>query len=76
MEFLRVREIASVKLFEVEVSEDELDVYESCIRYIYENLTADEIEEVFGAYKDELLGMCESILSLLERHTDLRAKAE
>jgi hypothetical protein len=69
-----VREIASVKIFEVQVSEDELDVYESCMRYIYENL--ENVEEICGASKDELLGMCEDVSNLLEAHTDLRPQAQ
>jgi hypothetical protein len=74
MEMLSVREIASVKLFKVEVSEAELDLYERCMKYIYENFTANEIEDTFGAYADELLGIREDILNLLEKHTDLRSR--
>lgn len=76
MKLLSSKEIASVKLFEVEISEDELDVYERCMRYIYDNVTADEIEEILGAKADELLGICDSATRLLEQYTDLRSNTE
>lgn len=74
MKMLKMKEVASVKLFEVEISEDELNVYERCIKYISENFTADKIEEILGAYDDELQGMREDILNLLANYTDLRSK--
>ena len=34
MKVLKTTVIAGVKLFEIEVSEDELDVYERCMKYL------------------------------------------
>ena len=76
MKLLGVKEVVSVKLFEVEVSEDELEVYECCMRFIHQNFAPDKIEEICGAYEDELLGMYEEIESLLETYSDLRPKVK
>ncbi len=74
MKILSVKEIASVKLFMVEISEDELDVFERCLRYVYEHFTPDKIEEITGASTDELLGIREDVSELLEGHTVLRSR--
>ncbi len=76
MRVLNKREVARVKIFEIEVTEDELDVYESCMRYIYENLDESKIEKICGAYKDELRGIREDISNLLKTRTSLRSQAE
>jgi len=72
MELIKWREIAGVKIFEIEVSEDELDVYEKCMRYIHANLNNVEIEKISGAYPDELLGIYDQLTHLLRSHTKLR----
>jgi len=66
MRMLRKREVSSVMLFEVEVSQDELELYESCTRYVLENFDEEGVEKLCGAYRDELLGMCEDISNLLK----------
>jgi len=63
--------IAGVKLFEIEVSEDELDVYERCMKFVYNNLSPEEAERITGAFPDELLSICEQLTDLLHNQTDL-----
>ena len=72
MEILNVIEVASVKLMDIEISEDELDVYESCLNYVLQNCSPGEIEYICGATKDELEGMQENLTALLRKYTDIR----
>jgi len=70
MEILNVIEVASVKLMNVEISEDELDVYESCLNYVLQSCSTREIENICGATKDELEGMQENLAALLRKYTE------
>jgi hypothetical protein len=67
MNLLSKREIASVQLIDVEVSEDELDVYQRCLSYILEHVDPKQMEEKFGATSDEILGMVESMEDVMDR---------
>ena len=71
MEILNVIEVASVKLMEIEISEDELDVYESCLKYVLQNCSPREIEDICGATKDELDGMQYNLTAILQKYTDI-----
>lgn len=72
MELLNIREVASVKLFTIEVTEDELDLYERCMKYVDAAMSPEEVEITFGAYQSELRGIYLQISMLLEKHSDLR----
>jgi len=61
------KEIASVQLINLEVSEDELDVYQRCLSYILEHVDPKQMEEEFGANSDEILGRSESMEDVMER---------
>jgi len=67
MKHLSQKEIASVQLVDVEVSEDELDVYQRCLSYILEHVDPKQMEEEFGATSDEILGMVESMEDVMDR---------
>ncbi len=67
MDYLREKEIASVKLIDVEVSEDELDVYQRCLSYPLQHLKPKEIAAAFGATKEELAGMLASMEDVMAR---------
>ena len=67
MKYLIQKEIASVQLVDVEVSEDELDVYQRCLSYILEHVDPKQMEEEFGATSDEILGMVESMEDVMDR---------
>ena len=72
MKLINVNEIVSVKLFTIEISEDELDVFEMCTKYLLETLSPSGIEQASGATKDELSAINEEISRLLKQHTTLR----
>ncbi|MCI0694977.1 hypothetical protein L0337_23575 [candidate division KSB1 bacterium] len=76
MNYLSQKEIASVQLVDVEVSEDELDVYQRCLSYILEHVDPKRLEEEFGATADEILGMVESMEDVMDRAGILLDKEE
>jgi len=61
MNYLTEKEIANVKLIDIEVSEDELDVYQRCLSYIFKHVDPKQMEAEFGATKEEIWGMLESM---------------
>ncbi len=74
MKILKTKSIASVELVEVEVSIDELQVFEAALNYTAKHLDKKEIEKIFGASKDELEGIIEDVertsLSCKERNLE------
>ncbi len=61
MKVLKTKSIASVELAEVELSLDELQVFEIALNYATKNLDENEIERIFGASKDEIEGISEDV---------------
>ena len=61
MKILKTKLIASVELAEVELSLDELQVFETARNFATKNLDEKKIEKLFGATKDELEGICEDV---------------
>lgn len=61
MKILKTKSIASVELAEVEISIDELQVFEAALNYATKTLNDAEIERIFGASKDELEGIIEDV---------------
>ncbi len=61
MKILKTKSVASVELAEVEISIDELQVFEAALNYATQTLTDSEIERIFGASKDELEGIIEDV---------------
>lgn len=61
MKILKTKSVASVELAEVEVSIDELQVFEAALNYATKTLNDAEIERIFGASKDELEGIIEDV---------------
>ncbi len=76
MEYLKEKEIADVKLIDVEVSEDELDVYQRCLSYILKYVDPKQTEAEFGATKEELWGMLESMEDVMNQAGVLRDDEE
>ena len=75
METLKIREIASVKMLDIEISEDELDVCERCLDYVLRSCSPDEIETVSGATQEELEEIWRQMTTILRKYTDLREMA-
>jgi hypothetical protein len=61
MKVLKTKSIASVELAEIEISLDELQVFEIALQYAMKKLDETEIERLFGASKDELKGISEDV---------------
>jgi len=66
MNLLSKREIASVQLFTVEISESELDTYRRLFYYALENLDARAFEQLFGDEPQESEGMLDDIENIME----------
>ena len=75
MNLLSKREIASVQLFTVEISESEPDTYQRLFYYALENLDAQEFERLFGDTPDESEGMLDDIENIMEEAGLLNEKA-
>jgi len=75
MEILKIREMASVKTLDIEISEDELDVYEKCLNYVLQRCSSNDIEQVSGATPEELEAIWQQIHYVLRKYTDLREMA-
>ena len=61
MKILKTKSVASVELAEVEISIDELQVFEAALNYAIKTMNDAEIERIFGASKDELEGIIEDV---------------
>lgn len=72
MEILSIREMASVKTLDVEISEDELDVCERCLDYVLQTCSPNEIEKLTGATQEELEEIWRQVMTALRKYTDLR----
>jgi len=67
MKLHQQKNVADVFLFDVEVSEAELELYQQCLEYVLAHAKAKQIEEEFGAYPDEVEGMLEDIRDILQQ---------
>jgi len=54
MEYLHHEVISYCTVFELKLSQDELEVYESCLKYILENCNDEIIYQITGCRKTEL----------------------
>ncbi|KAA0230189.1 hypothetical protein KJ068_28190 [bacterium] len=67
MKLQRQKEIADVLLFDVEVSESELELYQQCLEFVMAHVSPKRLEEDFGAYPDEIEGMLQDIQDILQQ---------
>ena len=65
MEVTGKERIASVELFSLKVSEDEIGVYEAALSYILDSLEESEVEGRLGASREELKGMRDDLRRVL-----------
>ncbi len=63
MEVKNTNSIASIEFAEVQISADELGVFETALNYILETLSDEEIELKFGSTRDEIEGINEDVVS-------------
>lgn len=62
---LSEREVVSVRLLTLEISEDELAVYEAALSYLLDHADNKMIDQVVGAYPDEVAAMRDDLTHLL-----------
>ena len=61
MEVLQTKKIASVELAEVLVSADEIGIYQTALDLILSQMSEQEIENKFGATRDEIEGILDDL---------------
>ncbi len=61
MEVINTKKIASVDLAEVLVSADEIGVYQTALGLVLTQMSEREIENKFGATRDEIEGILEDL---------------
>ena len=61
MEVIQTKKIASVELAEVLVSADEIRVYQTALDLVLSQMSEQEIENKFGATRDEIKGLLEDL---------------
>lgn len=61
MEVINTKKIASVELAEVLISSDEIGVYQTALELALSKMTEQEIENKFGATRDEIEGILEDL---------------
>lgn len=66
MELNKQQAVASVRLFDVVVSESELEVYDDALAYLLAKLCEPECLTHTGATREELVGMQEDIRNILQ----------
>jgi hypothetical protein len=59
--------IASVELFNVKVSEDELSVYEAALSHLLDTLDTAELERYLEASRDEIEALRDDLRQVLAR---------
>ena len=62
------REVASVHLYSLEVSESEMEVYVECMNFLLRSASADQVEEISGATPDELEAMRDDLVEMLSMY--------
>ena len=63
---LSEREVVSVRLLTLEISEDELAVYEAALNYLLDHASDEFIDQVVGAYPDEVAAIRDDLHQWLD----------
>jgi hypothetical protein len=67
MEVISKKEVAGVRLFDIQVSEDELAVYVGSLDFVLKHCDDDALTRFCGAYRDEVEGMRDDVVHALSR---------
>ncbi|WP_108670435.1 hypothetical protein [Peribacillus acanthi] len=70
MEYLSHEEISYCTVFKLKLSQDEIEVYESCMKYVLDKCGENEIYEITGCKLDELQSMHKNLQELLLKHVN------
>lgn len=68
MEYLNHEEIAYCTIFNLKLSQDELEVYESCMKYVLEKCNEQEIYNLTGCKVEELEAWQKELKKLIITH--------
>ena len=60
------REETSIRLLTLEMSEGEVVTYALAMKHLLEHLEPHTVEKITGAYRDEVEGMLEDLLDLID----------
>ncbi|MEZ4860060.1 MAG: hypothetical protein R3C14_02075 [Caldilineaceae bacterium] len=63
---LSERDVVSARLLTLEISEDELALYVAALNYLLENASDELVDEVAGAYPDEVMAIRDDLNDLLD----------
>lgn len=66
---LSEREVVSVRLLTLEISEDELAVYKAALDYLLDHASDTEIDQVVGAYPDEVAAIRDDLCQWVDEAT-------
>lgn len=70
MEVINTKKIASVELAEVLISSDEIGVYQTALELVLSQMPEQEIENKFGATRDEIEGILEDLRQISKTCAD------
>lgn len=73
---LSERAVVSVRLLTLEISEDELAVYEAALNYLLDHASDTEIDQVAGAYPDEVAAIRDDLHQLIDEATSQTMKEQ
>ncbi len=59
------REVASVRLLTLEVSEDEIGTYVLCLQHLLDTSDPDTVEKITGAQHSEVAGILADLIDLI-----------
>lgn len=72
MFFLKNDKVSNKSIFQIEFSEGELELYESCLYYVLQNHQEEKIKESIGCVSlDEVKPLQEQLLKLLKMYLDI-----
>ncbi len=74
MKVLNMEDIASVRILTIELSEDEVDVYEACLRHILLTQDSAHIENLTGATFDEFENILNDLTRLIKILPNVRKR--
>jgi len=70
MEYIDHEEVSYCTVFNLKLSQDEIEVYESCMRFVLENCNEDDIYELTGCKLDELQAWQTTLKELILKHVN------
>lgn len=70
MDYINHKNISYCTVFQLELSQDELEVYESCMKYVQEHCSEDEIYKITGCTLNELSSWHKELKNMIISYVD------